>query len=61
MVSAIPTQYPVTLTDGEHEYPVSNASEYVNAVYSLGHSLKVEAEDAAESEPARRRSASKSK
>ncbi len=38
MVSAIPTQYPVTLTDGDREYPVFNATEYVNAVFKLGHS-----------------------
>ncbi|MFX0581186.1 hypothetical protein [Nocardia nepalensis] len=44
MVSAIPTQYPVTLTDGEHDYPVFNASEYVNAVYKLGHALKEQPE-----------------
>ncbi|PSR58055.1 hypothetical protein C8259_32110 [Nocardia nova] len=44
MVSAIPTQYPVTLTDGEREYPVFTASEYVNAVYKLGHNLAADRE-----------------
>ncbi len=42
-VSAIPTQYPVTMTDGDNDYIVSNASEYVNAVYKLGHEPKIEA------------------
>ncbi|WP_216912825.1 hypothetical protein [Nocardia noduli] len=42
-MSAIPTQYPVTMTDGDNDYIVSNASEYVNAVYKLGHEPKIEA------------------
>ncbi|MFC4374929.1 hypothetical protein ACFO5K_12540 [Nocardia halotolerans] len=36
-MSAIPTQFPVTMTDGTTEYQVHDASSYVNAVYSLGH------------------------
>ncbi|MFC3963512.1 hypothetical protein [Nocardia jiangsuensis] len=39
-MSAIPTEYPVTMTDGTNEYIVSSATEYVNAVYKLGHSLR---------------------
>lgn len=39
-MSAIPTQYPVTMTDGVNDYIVSSASEYVNAVYKLGHARK---------------------
>ncbi len=53
-VSAIPTEFPVTMTDGENDYVVSSATEYVNAVYKLGHAVKVE-------EAASRRSNSKSK
>jgi hypothetical protein len=41
-VSAIPTEYPVTMTDGVNDYIVSNASEYVNAVFKLGHAEKAE-------------------
>ncbi|MEU2258483.1 hypothetical protein [Nocardia xishanensis] len=52
-MSAIPTEFPVTMTDGENDYIVSSATEYVNAVYKLGHALKSEAAD----ETARRRSA----
>lgn len=40
-VSAIPTEYPVTMTDGVNDYIVSSASEYVNAVFKLGHTEKV--------------------
>ncbi|MFC4126436.1 hypothetical protein [Nocardia rhizosphaerae] len=36
----IPTQFPVTMTDGTTEYQVHDASGYVNAVYSLGHRPK---------------------
>ncbi|MFR9750488.1 hypothetical protein ACL02S_05570 [Nocardia sp. 004] len=36
-MSAIPTEYPVTLTDGETEYQVYDATAFVNAVYSRGH------------------------
>lgn len=36
-MSAIPTSYPVTLTDGAREYEVFDATGYVNAVYGLGH------------------------
>ncbi|MFI5775981.1 hypothetical protein [Nocardia sp. NPDC051570] len=36
-MSAIPTQYPVTLTDGESDYQVFDATAYVNAVFKLGH------------------------
>ncbi|MGY0502180.1 hypothetical protein ACWZHB_27140 [Nocardia sp. FBN12] len=39
-MSAIPTEYPVTMTDGVDEYIVSTASEYVNAVFKLGHAEK---------------------
>ncbi|MBH0775028.1 hypothetical protein [Nocardia bovistercoris] len=31
------------MTDGDNDYVVSNASEYVNAVYKLGHEPKIEA------------------
>ncbi|MCM6774653.1 hypothetical protein NDR87_13030 [Nocardia sp. CDC159] len=33
----IPTQYPVTLTDGQNEYQVFDATSYVNAVFKFGH------------------------
>ncbi|MFC9994573.1 hypothetical protein [Nocardia sp. NPDC127526] len=46
-MSAIPTEYPVTMTDGENDYVVSSATEYVNAVYKLGHELKAETAAAA--------------
>ncbi|MEV6063871.1 hypothetical protein [Nocardia asteroides] len=36
-MSAIPTTFPVTLTDGEAEYQVFDATAYVNAVFSQGH------------------------
>ncbi|MFB7719339.1 hypothetical protein [Nocardia sp. NPDC056100] len=42
MVSAIPTHYPVTMTDGDNEYVVTTATEFVNAVYKLGHAVKAE-------------------
>lgn len=42
-MSAIPTQYPVTMTDGTTDYEVFDASAYVNAVFSLGHQEKAEA------------------
>lgn len=35
----IPTQYPVRMTDGADEYIVNDATQYVNAVFSLGHRL----------------------
>ncbi|MFG2444172.1 hypothetical protein ACGFQG_14980 [Nocardia fluminea] len=41
-MSAIPTEYPVTMTDGVNDYIVSSASEYVNAVFKLGHAEKAE-------------------
>lgn len=41
-MSAIPSQYPVTLNDGARDYQVFNASEFVNAVYKYGHSIKAE-------------------
>lgn len=56
-VSAIPTEYPVTMTDGVNDYVVSTATEYVTAVFKLGHAEKAEVE--AVGQPARRR-ASKS-
>ena len=38
---ATPDTYPVTMTDTHgHDYPVFDASGYVNSVYSLGHHLK---------------------
>lgn len=37
IMSAIPTTFPVTLTDGEAEYQVFDATAYVNAVFSQGH------------------------
>ncbi|WP_405160060.1 hypothetical protein OG203_26920 [Nocardia sp. NBC_01499] len=36
-MSAIPTEFPVTMTDGAAEYQVYDATSYVNAVFSLGH------------------------
>jgi hypothetical protein len=36
-MSFIPTHYPVTLTDGEREYQVFNATEYVNGLFHHGH------------------------
>ncbi len=56
-VSAIPTEYPIVMTDGVDDYIVSNATEYVNAVFKLGHAEKAEVE--AIDKPSRRR-ASKS-
>ncbi|WP_165497154.1 hypothetical protein [Rhodococcus sp. ABRD24] len=41
-MSAIPTEYPVTMTDGVDDYIVSNATEYVTAVFKLGHAEKAE-------------------
>ncbi|WP_405166723.1 hypothetical protein OG203_17455 [Nocardia sp. NBC_01499] len=32
------------MTDGVNDYIVSNASEYVNAVFKLGHAEKAEVE-----------------
>lgn len=52
MVSAIPTQYPVLLTDGDHDYPVFNATEFVNAVYKFGHALKLDDDAQSEDVPA---------
>lgn len=49
-MSSIPTQFPVTLTDGERDYSVFNSTEFVNAVYKHGHHL-VE-DPAAQAEPA---------
>ncbi|MFI9508425.1 hypothetical protein [Nocardia sp. NPDC052566] len=46
----------MTMTDGENDYIVSSATEYVNAVYKLGHAPKPEAADAVS-----RRRAAKSK
>ncbi|PTR43682.1 hypothetical protein C8K38_10633 [Rhodococcus sp. OK611] len=43
-VSAIPTEYPVTMTDGVDDYLVANATEYVTAVFKLGHAEKAEVE-----------------
>ncbi|MEV0251166.1 hypothetical protein AB0H76_31555 [Nocardia sp. NPDC050712] len=56
-MSAIPTEYPVTMTDGVDDYIVANATEYVTAVFKLGHAEKAEVE--AVGKPARSR-ASKS-
>ncbi|PXX52638.1 hypothetical protein DFR70_13223 [Nocardia tenerifensis] len=56
-MSAIPTEYPIVMTDGVDDYIVSNATEYVNAVFKLGHAEKAEVE--AIDKPSRRR-ASKS-
>lgn len=41
-MSAIPTEFPVTLTDGKTEYQVFDATSYVNAVYTHGHQPKAE-------------------
>ncbi|WP_405164723.1 hypothetical protein OG203_06290 [Nocardia sp. NBC_01499] len=43
-MSAIPAHFPVTMTDGEREYLVPNATAYINAVFSDGHRLVAEAE-----------------
>ncbi|MEV6070278.1 hypothetical protein AB0L82_27350 [Nocardia sp. NPDC052001] len=45
-MSAIPAHFPVTMTDGEREYLVPNATAYMHAVFSLGH-RPVEAAEAA--------------
>ncbi|MFJ4652703.1 hypothetical protein ACIP5Y_15690 [Nocardia sp. NPDC088792] len=45
-MSAIPAHFPVTMTDGEHEYLVPNATAYINAVFSRGHRLVERAEEA---------------
>ncbi|MFD3511129.1 hypothetical protein [Nocardia sp. NPDC058666] len=42
-MSAIPTEYPVTMTDGEAEYLVFDATSYVNAVFTHGHQPKATA------------------
>ncbi|GAB4582302.1 hypothetical protein [Nocardia sp. IFM 10818] len=36
-MSVIPTEFPVTMTDGENEYLVHDATAYVNAVFAHGH------------------------
>lgn len=36
-MSAIPTEFPITMSDGTAEYQVYDATAYVNAVFSLGH------------------------
>ncbi|WP_157106408.1 hypothetical protein [Nocardia alba] len=44
-MSIIPTQFPVTMTDGTHEYQVFDASAFGDAKFGLGHRVK---EDAAQ-------------
>ncbi|WP_225725467.1 MULTISPECIES: hypothetical protein [unclassified Nocardia] len=46
-MSAIPAHFPVTMTDGEREYLVPNATAYINAVFSRGHRVAEKAEAAA--------------
>lgn len=36
---AIPTEYPITLTDGTNEYEVFDATAFVNAVFARGHEV----------------------
>ncbi|MFD6106458.1 hypothetical protein ACFWFQ_27775 [Nocardia salmonicida] len=36
-MSFIPTQFPVTMTDGTHEYQVFDASAFGDAMFGLGH------------------------
>ncbi|MCP2276452.1 hypothetical protein ACFYT3_07770 [Nocardia amikacinitolerans] len=60
-MSAIPTEYPVLMTDGENDYVVSSATEYVNAVYKLGHTPKAAAVADEATDAAQRRRVSKSK
>ncbi|MFE3754560.1 hypothetical protein ACFXO9_09660 [Nocardia tengchongensis] len=45
-MSAIPAHFPVTMTDGEHEYLVPNATAYITAVFSHGHRLAEKVEEA---------------
>lgn len=57
IMSAIPVHFPVTMTDGEREYLVPNATAYMNAVFSLGHRPVEAAEEAvaeAKSKPRKR-------
>jgi hypothetical protein len=50
-MSVIPTEYPVTLTDGAREYQVFDASGYNEAVFALGHRIVVGEPEQAELEP----------
>jgi hypothetical protein len=36
-MSAIPSEYPVTMSDGVREYQVFDASAYHDAVFAHGH------------------------
>ncbi len=45
-----PTQYPVFMTDGTNEYVVNDATQYINAVFSLGHRLAETAEQPQQSD-----------
>ncbi|MEV6773918.1 hypothetical protein AB0N05_35310 [Nocardia sp. NPDC051030] len=50
-MSFIPTQFPVTMTDGTHEYQVFDVSAFGDAMFGLGHRVK---EDVAKAAPAKR-------
>lgn len=50
-VSFIPTQFPVTMTDGTHEYQVFDASAFGDAKFGLGHRVK---EDVVPAAPTKR-------
>ncbi len=45
-VSFIPTQFPVTMTDGTHEYQVFDASAFGDAMFGLGHRVKEDVKQA---------------
>ncbi|MFC9475415.1 hypothetical protein ACFVJ5_21985 [Nocardia sp. NPDC127606] len=45
-----PTEYPVFMTDGTNEYVVNDATQYINAVFSLGHRLAEPAEQSLKSD-----------
>lgn len=43
-MSFIPSQFPVTMTDGSHEYQVFDASAFGDAMFGLGHRIKEDPE-----------------
>ncbi|MFD6452977.1 hypothetical protein ACFWF3_19535 [Nocardia sp. NPDC060220] len=45
-MSFIPTQFPVTMTDGTHEYQVFDASAFGDAMFGLGHRVKEDVKQA---------------
>ncbi|WP_019932338.1 hypothetical protein [Nocardia sp. BMG111209] len=54
-MSAIPVHFPVTMTDGEREYLVPNATAYINAVFANGHRRADVMEEAAAEPHSRKR------